>query len=115
MAPLIRAEAFYRKVIAERPEVDKHAIVFAGKDIPQIAFSIGAVHLVKERAVILIWDWSSTPQQRADAVAQTPITYAFVPAGDVKDPACTLASDPVDGIVLVRFDAKCLARAGNAQ
>ncbi len=105
MAPLMREEAFLRKVVAERPDVEGHALVLPNDEAAtrEFAFSMGALHLPLDQAVMLVWPWSSSPKQRADAIAQTPIGYAFVRSAEVKDPTCVVTTDAASGLVLVRY------------
>ena len=112
MAPMVRAEAFYRSALARHPDAKGHAVVLADGKIDQFGFSMGIIHLSMEDTLKLLYENNATPQQRSELIERTPVAYVFVRSGDVANPACIVASDPRREFAMIKYGCQ-VPGAGN--
>jgi hypothetical protein len=103
MAPIVRSEAFARTAMQEQPNLARRTLFAADSKIVQMAFTSGLLHVPFHDAVALVYPQSSTPQQRADLIVRTPIDYAVVAGGDVRDPQCVMGSNASPALAIVRY------------
>jgi Family of unknown function (DUF6541) len=103
LSSAMATEAFLRSSISRRVGVEGHAVLLAGSRIGQFGFSMGILHLAKNRSLALIYEGFATPARRQAVIATTPVKYAFVSSDAVRDAACAISTDPGARLTLVDY------------
>lgn len=101
--PVVATERFLRSSLQAMPQARGHSILLEGGLITHFTFSMGLLHLPKEKALAIIDEANSTPEQRKAVVAATPVTYAFIATERVRDPGCSVRSDAPAKLSMVMY------------
>jgi hypothetical protein len=103
VSPVMRMEAFLRSSILLRPDIERHSVLLAGSKIGQFGFSMGILHLPKNRSLALNYEGFATPAERQAIITTTPVKFAFVSSDAVRDVSCAISTDPGARLTLVDY------------